>query len=71
MDDTLNTDWKSFKKELHKAIENHGAENVELICDTAIYAAADGKAVTQRYTTDVLSAREIIIWRHDLGLRQG
>jgi hypothetical protein len=70
MDNKLSKDWKAFREELHKAINTYGAANVELVRDTAIYAAVDGKAVTERYDTEVLSIREIGIWRHDLGLRQ-
>ena len=71
MDDTLNTDWKSFKKELHKAIEKYGAENVALVCNTAIYATVGGKAATRRYDKSILTEKEIKIWRHELGLHQG
>jgi hypothetical protein len=66
----LNTNWRAFKKELHKAIKKFGASKVRIISDEqGIYAVYDGEMnnlVTKWYAPDILTQDEINQWRTTL-----
>ena len=73
MSKELNKDWKQFKKELHAAIKENGAGNIDIVRNKkCIYAVCksgtESVPVTRYYVPDMLSASEVQHWKITLEL---